>query len=120
MDRASEVRELVLLDVLPERVVLDSFDRTPASAMWHLFFHLQPGLPELLVTGNVEAYLGFFLDRVRRSAVDPATVAQYVSALREPGHLHASFEDYRTGFSVDLALDRADHARVSNGSSAVH
>jgi haloacetate dehalogenase len=111
LDNPSEVDALVLLDILPTRVVMNSFDRTSAAAMWHWFFHRQPELAVELVSGNVEAYLGHFFAAVRKSgAVDEKTFRHYVSAFSDPGHLRASFEDYRTGFDVDLARDEADHA----------
>jgi haloacetate dehalogenase len=111
LDRPSEVSALAVLDVLPTRVVMDSFDRSSAASMWHWFFHLQPELPELLVTANVEPYLRYFLGRVIESGdIDAETFAHYVDAFTDPGHLHATFEDYRAGFTTDLELDEADHA----------
>jgi len=112
LDRPSEISALALLDVLPTRVVMRSFDRQSATAMWHWFFHLQPDLPELLVAGNTEAYLRYFLRGVLESgAVDEPTFRHYVDAYSDPAHLTATFEDYRAGFTTDLALDDADHAR---------
>ncbi|MGK3208634.1 alpha/beta fold hydrolase [Amycolatopsis sp. MEPSY49] len=111
LDHPSEVDALVLLDILPTRVVMNAFDRTSAAAMWHWFFHRHPELAVELVSGNVEAYLAHFFAAVRKTgAVDEKTFRHYVSAFSDPGHLRASFEDYRTGFDVDLALDEADHA----------
>ncbi|MDQ0381255.1 alpha/beta fold hydrolase [Amycolatopsis thermophila] len=112
LDRPGEVDALVLLDILPTRVVMDTFDRDSASAMWHWFFHRNAELAETLVAGNVEAYLGHFFARVRASgAVDEETFRHYVAAFSEPGHLRASFADYQAGFTTDLDLDEADHAR---------
>ena len=111
LDHPSEVDALVLLDILPTRVVMNTFDRTSAAAMWHWFFHRHPELAVELVSGNVEAYLAHFFAAVRKSgAVDEQTFRHYVSAFSDPGHLRASFEDYRAGFDVDLARDEADHA----------
>ncbi|AKS31438.1 alpha/beta fold hydrolase [Mycolicibacterium goodii] len=112
LDHPSQVSALALLDVLPTRVVMRSFDRHSAAAMWHWFFHLQPDLPELLVAANPEAYLRHFLRGVLESgAVDEVTFRHYVDACSDPDHLHATFEDYRAGFTSDLALDDSDHAR---------
>jgi pimeloyl-ACP methyl ester carboxylesterase len=111
LDHRSEVAALALLDILPTRVVMNSFDRTSGSASWHWFFHRQPELPELLLTGNGEPYLRFFLRRVLESgAVDADTFRRYVAAFEDPGNLAASREDYRAGFTTDLELDEADHA----------
>jgi pimeloyl-ACP methyl ester carboxylesterase len=112
LDRPDQVRRLALLDILPTREVLASYDTASATAMWHWFFHRQPDLPELLLRGNVEPYLRHFFRRVLATgAIDEETLARYVDAFRDPGHLHASLEDYRAGFGVDLERDEEDHAR---------
>ncbi|MFE3175718.1 alpha/beta fold hydrolase [Amycolatopsis sp. NPDC059090] len=111
LDRPADITALALLDILPTRVVMNSFDRGSANAMWHWFFHRNSELAAKLVSGNVEAYLGHFLARVRETgAVDEETFRHYVQAFDDPKRLHASFEDYRTGFSTDLDRDEADHA----------
>ena len=112
LDHPSEVDALVLLDILPTRVVMNSFDRDSASEMWHWFFHRQSELAAKLITGNVEAYLRHFFGRVLDSgAIDPETFSHYVAAFSDPAHLRASLEDYRAGFTTDLELDEADHER---------
>jgi haloacetate dehalogenase len=112
LDHPEEIDALVLADILPTRVVMNAFDRDSASAMWHWFFHRQPELAARLVSGDPEAYLGYFFAGVRESgAVDEKTFQHYVAAFRDPAHLRATFEDYRTGFTVDLERDEADHAR---------
>lgn len=110
LDRPEEVERLALLDILPTREVMNGFDRHSAAAMWHWFFHLQPDLPELLIAGNVEAYLRFFFERQSfvAGAVDEAALAEYVAAFSDPDSLHASLEDYRAGFRQDLDADEAD------------
>lgn len=112
LDRPAEVEALVLLDILPTRVVMDSFDRESASAMFHWFLHRHADLAETLIAGNVEAYIRHFLGPVLESgAVDSETFGHYVAAFSERSHLRASLEDYRAGFTTDLELDEADHAR---------
>ncbi|GAA2353167.1 alpha/beta fold hydrolase [Streptomyces violaceusniger] len=111
LDHPMEAEALVLLDILPTRVVMDSFDRDSASAMWHWFFHRNADLAARLVSGDVEAYLRHFFAGVLESgAVEPETFKHYVAAFSDPAHLRASFEDYRTGFSTDRERDEADHA----------
>ncbi|MFE7438961.1 alpha/beta fold hydrolase [Streptomyces chartreusis] len=112
LDHPMEVEALVLLDIVPTRVVMDSFDRDSASAMWHWFFHRNADLAARLVSGDVEAYLRHFFAGVLESgAVEPETFKHYVAAFSDPARLRASFEDYRTGFSTDRERDEADHAR---------
>lgn len=112
LDRPGEISALALLDILPTTVVMDTFDRDSATAMWHWFFHRQSELATELISANVEPYLRHFLAQVLRTgAVDAATFADYVAAYSDPGHLRASMEDYRTGFTDDLERDRSDLAR---------
>jgi haloacetate dehalogenase len=112
LDHPAEVSALVLLDILPTRVVMESFDRDHASAMWHWFFHRNSALATELIGNNVEAYLRHFFAAVLESgAVDAQTFDHYVAAFSDPAHLRASMEDYRTGFTDDLDRDHADHAR---------
>jgi haloacetate dehalogenase len=112
LDRPSEIDALVLLDILPTRVVMNSFDRDSASAMFHWFLHRHTDLAETLIAGNVEAYLRHFLGGVLASgAVDAETFRHYVAAFSDRAHLRASLEDYREGFTSDLELDESDHAR---------
>jgi haloacetate dehalogenase len=112
LDRPDQVSRIALLDVLPSRHVMRSFDRDAAAGLWHWFFHLQPELPELLIGANVEAYLRYFLERQAYlpDAITPDAVAEYVRAFSDPASLHASLEDYRAGFGADLADDERDHA----------
>ncbi|WP_281689429.1 alpha/beta fold hydrolase [Pseudonocardia thermophila] len=110
LDHPDKIAALALLDILPTRVVMDSFDREQAAYMWHWFFHLQPELPELLIAGNVEPYLRFFMGSlVVRGVIDEDTFAHYVRAFSDPAHLQATLEDYRAGFTADLEQDEADH-----------
>ncbi|MGH3643393.1 MAG: alpha/beta fold hydrolase [Mycobacterium sp.] len=112
LDRPDEVSALVLLDILPTRVVMQSFDRDSTSAMWHWFFHRNGALATELISGNVGTYLRHFFASVLDSgAVDESTFDAYVRAYSEPAHLRASMEDYGAGFTIDLDRDEADHAR---------
>ncbi|WP_232021379.1 MULTISPECIES: alpha/beta fold hydrolase [Pseudonocardia] len=111
LDHPDRVSALALLDIVPTRTVMNTFDRSSAAAMWHWFFHLQPDLPELLLAGNAEPYLRHFMRGVLATgAVDEETFGHYVRAFSEPGHLAAGLADYRAGFTTDLELDELDHA----------
>ncbi len=111
LDQPQEVQQLALLDILPTRTVMHSYDRASATAMWHWFFHLQPELPEILLQGNAEPYLRFFFRKVLASgAIDEETFAAYVAAFSDPAHMNATLEDYRAGFTTDLELDEQDFA----------
>lgn len=112
LDEPDRVSRVALLDILPTREVMETFDLDAGKAMWHWLFHLQPELPELLLRDHTEDYLRFFLrDPMEKGAIDTATFNSYVEALKDPEHLHATIEDYRAGFGVDLDRDQVDYSR---------
>jgi len=111
LDRPDDISQLALLDVLPTREVMRTFDLNSAKAMWHWLFHLQPGLPELLLEGHIDRYLRFFLHApMAKGAIDQETFQRYVSAFEDPSRFHGWLDDYRSGFGIDLERDEADFA----------
>lgn len=110
LDHPDEVERIAVLDVIPTREVFRRTDATLARGFWHWFFHLQPDLPELLVGGNVEAYLRWFYERWTwdRSVFPPEVVDVYVRAFSAPGALRAGFDDYRASYPDDMAADDAN------------
>jgi haloacetate dehalogenase len=111
LDHPGEVERVAVLDVVPTRATFSRVDATVARGYWHWLFHLQPDLPELLVGGNIEAYLRWFFERwtCNRPAVEEA-VPTYVRAFSAPGALRAAFDDYRATFPDDLEADEASFA----------
>jgi haloacetate dehalogenase len=109
LDHPDEVERVAVLDIIPTREVFRRTDATLAKGFWHWFFHLQPDLPELLVSGNVEAYLRWFYERWTwdRSVFPPEVVDVYVRAFSAPGALRAGFDDYRASYPDDMAADDA-------------
>jgi haloacetate dehalogenase len=113
LDRPRQVSRLALLDILPMRNIARTFDLSDAKSLWHWLFHLQPDLPEILLTGHVEQYVRQFLaGPVAKGAIDQPTFEHYVRALDDPTQMHATLEDYRCGFGIDLQRDELDY---SNG-----
>jgi len=112
LDHPADVAKLALLDILPTREVMRTFDLRAGKAMWHWLFHLQPELPELLLREHTEEYLRFFLSApMAKGAIDDETFNQYVAAFKDPAHLQATLEDYRAGFGTDLDCDDLDYSR---------
>ncbi|MET9292271.1 alpha/beta hydrolase [Streptomyces sp. NPDC003077] len=111
LDRPDQVEKLVVLDIVPTREMFRRLDASVASGYWHWLFHAQPDLPELLVGGNIRAYLEFFFERWthNRHGLAPDAVDAYVRAFSRPGALRAGFDDYRAQ-EQDLALDEEDAA----------
>lgn len=76
--------------------------------VWHIGFHSQRDLAEMLVSGREQVYLDHF---IRTRLFDPGKItaediAVYVAAYSAPGALRASFEWYRA-FDTDAEHNRA-------------
>ena len=112
LDHPEEVERLAVLDIVPTREVIRRFDATLAAGFWHWLFHMQPDLPEALVSGREAAYLEWFFERWawRRAAIDRETIDSYVRAFSRPGRLRAGFEDYRATLTDDLPADEESFA----------
>lgn len=80
-----------------------------ASGRWHHFFHHVPDLPEALVTGREEVYLGHFFRHwgARTDVLGSDEIAEYVRAYSRPGALRAGFNLYRA-----MAQDIADNRKA--------
>jgi pimeloyl-ACP methyl ester carboxylesterase len=65
--------------------------------LWHVPFHMTPGLPETLVSGRQQAYFRYFFDAFTAdpAAVSDADVARYAQSYRDGERLHAGFEYFR-------------------------
>ncbi len=76
---------------------------------WHHAFHQTAELPEALVTGREDVYLGWFYRNYgyQPDAIDAEEIAEYLRVYRQPGALHAGFEYYRA-----LELDVAHNQRL--------
>jgi haloacetate dehalogenase len=107
LDHAERVRRLAVLDIVPTVEMWDRMDARLALENWHWLFMAQPEpFPERLIARDVDAY--YF--RGPRERFDPRALDAYLSALRDPGTIHAICEDYRAGATFDRELDAQDRA----------
>lgn len=73
--------------------------RAPCSPSPHFgFFALTNGLPEELISGREELWTGKFIDdlEVVKGAVTPNDIAVFAGYLKDPAHVEASFQWFRT------------------------
>jgi haloacetate dehalogenase len=111
LDHPDRVQRLAVLDIVPTLEVFRTADEILARAYFHWFFLSQPyDLPERLIGADPEYFLRFALRGWSGDpdCFDPAVVAEYVAAFRDPAAVHASCEDYRAAASIDLEHDEAD------------
>ncbi len=88
-----EVHALAVLDAMLPGVREDEKPRR----MWHMYFHQQRDLPELLVSGNERAYLSWFYNDLSGdpSKIDSEARDEYVRCYSSAGGLRCGFEYYR-------------------------
>ena len=104
LDHPEAVQRLALLDIVSTRAVYDEGGTEMAVRYFHWYFYIQPRpFPERLLGSDP----GFVLQRVLPTE---APLQEYLQTFGTPEGIHASCEDYRAGFAIDLPDDRADVA----------
>ncbi|HET6619531.1 MAG TPA: alpha/beta hydrolase [Dongiaceae bacterium] len=113
LDHPEAVERLAILDILPTSEYWDLADRRFAVNTFHWgFLARDGGLPERLIGHDPD----FFQDYLMRlwagdyGALSPEALAEYRRCFRKPENIAASCADYRAGYTIDDALDRADRA----------
>ena len=104
----SAVRKLAILDVtIPGD---GSPNISQGGRRWHHAFHQTPGLPEALITGREDIYLGWFYRNYghRPDVIADADIAEYLRVYRQPGALRAGLNYYRA-----IPQDIADNQAIS-------
>ena len=111
LDYPGRVRALASLTVVPTVDVLATIDQAFAGRHYHRSFLAQPfDLPERLLASQADSFLATTLATMAGglSRVEPAALAAYRAAFREPTVRHAMCEDYRAALAEDPAADAAD------------
>lgn len=73
-------------------------DRTGRAVdQFHFIFHCVRDLPEALIAGREEVYLGHFFDKLafNTAAIGPEDLDHYVRAYSQPGAMRCALEVYR-------------------------
>ena len=89
------VRKLVMLDTAVPGDGSGTFSQH--GRRWHHAFHRTADLPEALVAGREDIYLGWFYRNYgyQPGAITPADMQEYLRTYRQPGALRAGFSYYR-------------------------
>jgi len=104
LDHPAAVMRLVLIDIVSTRAVYDDGGTEMARRYFHWYFLIQARpLPEHLIASDPTFWLEDFLP-------DGVDLREYLRTFGTAEGIHATCEDYRAGFAVDLANDRADVA----------
>lgn len=104
LDHPTIVKRLALLDIVSTRAVYEDGGTEMARRYFHWYFLIQSQpLPERLIASNP----AFWLEQFLPEGVD---LREYLRTFGTAEGIHATCEDYRAGFAVDLTHDRVDVA----------
>lgn len=95
LDHPQAVRRLAILDVTIPGDGSPGFSQ--GGRRWHHAFHQTRELPEALIEGREDVYLGWFYRNYGHApdAIPEEEIDAYVRCYRRPGALSAGFEYYR-------------------------
>lgn len=110
-DHAEKVLGLATLDIAPTREMYAQATSAFAAAYWHWYWLIQPNpMPERMIGTDPDYYWckkccsgSAGPDPFARQALD-----EYLAAFRKPAVIHASCEDYRAAYGIDIEHDDAD------------
>jgi pimeloyl-ACP methyl ester carboxylesterase len=104
------VATLAVVDITIPGTEASGTDISQGGRRWHHAFHRTPDLPEALVTGREDVYLGWFYRTFghRPDALTEDDIDEYLRTYTDPEALHAGFEYYRA-----LPRDAADTAAAA-------
>lgn len=111
LDHPDRVTAMTILDIAPTREMYAHTDADFARAYWHWFFLIQPQpLPEKMIGEDPAAYWRMkCCDSPGSDApFAPEALAEYLEAFGKADAIHASCEDYRAAYTIDIAHDDAD------------
>lgn len=113
LDHPDKVERLAVLDIVPTHAMWANFTVKFAMKTYHWLFLAQPQpLPEMLLEKAPVAWIDYTIASWTKakdlSAFHPEAMRQYREAFSEPERIHAMCNDYRSGQTIDFALDTAD------------
>ena len=107
LDHPAQVLKLATLDVIPTGEAFRRINPAFALGYWHWFFLAAPyPLPEKLISASPEDF--YFPNR---DLFEPAALAEYLRAVRQPETIHAMCEDYRAATTLDYQYDERDRGQ---------
>jgi len=115
LDNPGRLIRLAVLDIVPTYDMWHGMNRKSAFKVWHWPFLAQAApLPEMLLSKAPVEYLEWKMASLTKSKdlspFDPRALDHYRAFISDPLRIHATCEDYRAGWSTDLAHDEADRA----------
>ena len=114
LDHGERIDSVAFLDIVPTFDAWERSDRRHAWTSFHWYFLAQdPELPEVMIGADPDFWLSKMLEKwgADMSAFTPEAMAEYLRCFRDPASIHATCEDYRAGYTIDITHDAADRNR---------
>ena len=113
MDHPDRVAAMTLLDIAPTREMYANTTAKFAKAYWHWFMLIQNApLPESIIGADPDNYWKMkCFNQAGGNPFDDGALDEYLTAFREPAAIHASCEDYRAAYTIDIEHDNEDGDR---------
>ena len=114
LDHGRRVDKVAFLDIVPTFDVWERTDRRHAWTSFHWYFLSQDAdLPEVMIGADPDFWLTRMLEKwsADMDAFAPEAMAEYLRCFRDPAAIHATCEDYRAGYTIDVVHDGADRDR---------
>ena len=114
-DHAERVIALATLDIAPTREMYRNANSAFAAAYWHWYWLVQKApFPEQLIGHDPRA---FWIKKCCSGSAGASpfvrqALEEYLDAFEQPEVIHASCEDYRAAYGVDIAHDDAETGRL--------
>ena len=114
LDHQDHVNSAAFLDIVPTFDVWKRSERRHAWTSFHWYFLAQDyDLPEVMIGADPDFWLMKMLEKwgADMSAFSPEAMAEYLRCFRDPASIHATCEDYRAGYTIDVTHDAEDRDR---------
>ena len=112
IDNQVSVKKAVFMDIVPTLTMYNTADKNFAYNYYHWFFLTQPyDFPEQLIGGNPEYYLRKKIKAwgKNKDFIPKEVFNEYLRCFSKKETIHASCEDYRASFTIDLEHDKNDY-----------
>lgn len=110
----AQVDKLVILDIGIFDNSISEYPILPKAGriLWWFPFHSIADLPEKLIAGREELYLGWFYENgtARKTAIKQKDIKEYVRTYAKPGAMKAAFSYYRSlPKTIELNMEQFNH-----------
>ena len=114
IDNKESIKKAIFMDIVPTLTMYNKTDKNFAYNYYHWFFLTQPyDFPEKLIGNNPEYYLRKKIKAwgKNKNFIPKKVFDEYFRCFSNKDTIHASCEDYRASFSIDLKHDENDYGQ---------